>query len=75
MTELTGFQFVTTLVVDFDKSENNDATKYTTFSLTQRQKQLLTKPTLVMLFQSIYTAIISNIQKFLEKFCSGLLFQ
>ena len=41
MTELTGFQFVTTLVVDFDKSENNDATKYTTFSCNSKAETII----------------------------------
>ena len=40
MIELTDFQFVTT-VVDFDKSENNDATKYTTFSCNSKVETII----------------------------------
>ena len=75
LTELRGFKFVTALVVEFDKDELMLQQNTPSFVLTQRQKQLLMKPTLMILFELMYTAIISNIQNILKKACIGLLIQ
>ena len=75
LTELRGFKFVTALVVEFDKDELMLQQNTPSFVLTQRRKQLLMKPTLMILFELMYTAIISNIQNILKKACIGLLIQ
>ena len=52
--KLKDFKFETTLILEFEKIESNDKTKYNTFIGTQNHKQLLMKVTLIMyLNQSI----------------------
>ena len=54
MTKLKGFKFVTALVLEFKKIENDNKTNLTLFIHIQNQKELLMKLTLMMyLNQSI----------------------
>ena len=70
MTELRGFKFVTTLVLKFKKIESDDKTKYGTFYSNSKAEINIKESVLYDVFQSIYTTIISSIQKSLRK-CSG----
>ena len=47
LTELRGFKFVKTLVLEFKKLENDDKTKYSTFYLNSKA-EILMKVTLMM---------------------------
>ena len=47
LTELRGFKFVKTLVLEFKKIENDDKTKYSTFYLNSKA-EILMKVTLMM---------------------------
>ena len=54
LSELRSFKFAKTLVLEFEKIENDNKTLYNTFIRIQKQKQLLIKMTLVInLNQSI----------------------
>ena len=67
MTELRWFKFVTTLVVEFKKIESDDETKYSTFYSNSKAEAVVNESNIDDIFQSIYTTIMSNIQKSLEK--------
>ena len=67
MTELRGFKFVTTLVILFKKIESDDETKYSTFYSNSKAEAVVNESNIDDIFQSIYTTIMSNIQKSLEK--------
>ena len=63
MIELKGFKFVTTLILEFKKIENYDKTKYDTFYLHSEAETIINETDTDDVFKSIYTTIISNIQK------------
>ena len=63
MTELRGFKFVTTLVLVFKKIESEDKTKYDTFCSNSKAEIFINESNIDDVFESIYTTIISNIQK------------
>ena len=65
--ELRGFKFVTTLVLVFKKIESEDKTKYDTFYSNSKAGVFTNESNIDDIFQSIYTTIISNIQKSLGK--------
>ena len=65
--KLRGIKFVTTLVLMFKKIENYDETKYTTFYSNSKTETIINKSDVGDIFESIYTTIISNIQKYLAK--------
>ena len=62
-TQLKGFKFVKTLVVVFKKIESKDKKKYDTFYSSSKAEIIINKNHIHHVFQSIYTTIISNIQK------------
>ena len=65
--EMKGFRFVTTLVLEFKKIESDDKTKYDTFHLHSRAETIINDNNIDDVFESMYTTIISNtnIQKVL----------
>ena len=68
--ELRRFKFVITLVLVFKKIESKDKTKFDNFYSGSKAEIIINESDIENVFQSIYTAIISNIQKSLGK-CSG----
>ena len=64
MTQLKGFKFVTVLVLVFKKIENEDKTKFDNFYSSSKAEVIVNEDDV---FESIYTTIITNIQKFLGK--------
>ena len=67
LSELKGFRFVTTLVLEFKKIQSNDKTLCSTFYLTSNAETIINKSDIVNVFKSIYSNIISNIPKSLGK--------
>ena len=67
LSELKGIKYVTTLVLEFTKIENTDKTKYDTFYLNSKGETIINESDINDVFESIYTTIISNIQKSLGK--------
>ena len=61
------FKFVTTLFLEFKKIENGDEAKFTTFYFNLKAEKIINESDIDDLFGSIYTAITSNIQKYLGK--------
>ena len=59
-----------TLVLVFKKIESEDKTKYDNFYSSSKGEIIMNKNDIDDVFQSIYTTIITNIQKSLGK-CSG----
>ena len=72
MTHLKGFKFVTKLVLMFKKIESEDKTKYENFYSSSEAEIVINESDIDDVFQSIYTAIITKIQKSLGK-GSGLI--
>ena len=67
MPELRGIQFVTASVLVFKKIEREDKTKYELFYSNLKAEIIINKNVIDDLFQSIYTTIISIMQKCLGK--------
>ena len=67
MTQLKGFKFVTTLVLVFRKIESGNKTKYDIFYSNSKAEIIIKESTIDDVLQSIYTTIITKIQKSLEK--------
>ena len=67
MTQLKGFKFVATLVLLFKKIESEDRTKYNNFCSSSKAEIIINESDIDDVFQSIYTTIITNIQKSLRK--------
>ena len=74
MTQLKGFKFVTTLVLVFKKRvlvfkkiEKENKTKYDNFYSSSNAKIIIYESDIDDVFQSIFSTIISNIQKSLGK--------
>ena len=67
MTELRGFKFVATLVLVLKKIESEDKTKCDSFCSKSKAEIIINQSDINNVFKSIYTAVIRNIQKFLEK--------
>ena len=70
LSELRGFKFMTTLVLMFKKIESKDKIKYDHFYSSSKAEIIINESYIDDVFESIYTAIISNIQKSLGK-CSS----
>ena len=66
LTELRGPKFVTTLVLVYKKIESDDKTKYDTFYSNSKAEIIIIESDIDVL-KSIYTTVISNIQKSLGK--------
>ena len=58
---------MTALKIEFKKIENDDATKCTTFYSNSKAQTIVNESDIDDVFESIYTTIISNIQKYLGK--------
>ena len=54
---------MTTLLLVFKKLESKDKTKYDNFHSSSKSETITNKGDIANVFQSIYTAIIENIQK------------
>ena len=67
MTQLKGFKFVTTLVLVLKKIESEDKTKYDNFHSSSKAEIIINESDIDDVFQSRYTAIITNIHKSLGK--------
>ena len=67
MTQLKGFKFTTALALMFKKIESEDKTKYDTFYSRLKAETITNESHIDDVFQSVYTTIISNIQKSLGK--------
>ena len=67
LTELRGFKFVITLALVFEKIESEDKTKYDTFYSNSKAEIIINESDIDDEFKSIYTSVISNIQKYLGK--------
>ena len=65
--ELKDFDFVTTLILKFKKKESNDKTVYNTFYSNSKSETIINDSDIDAVFESIYSTIISNIQKYLGK--------
>ena len=72
MTGFRRFKFITTLVLEFKKIENDDKTKYETFYSHSKAETIINKSDIDGIFKSICTTILSNIQ---ENFQAVLLIQ
>ena len=78
LSQLKGFKLVTTLVLVFKKIESEDKTMYDNFYSSSKAKIVINERNINGVFQSIYTTIISDIQKFSglhKNFQAGLLIQ
>ena len=67
MTQLKGFKFVATLVLVFTKIESRGKTKYDNFYSSSKVEIIINESEIDDVFQSIYTYIITNIEKYLGK--------
>ena len=75
MSEIRGFRFVITLVLVLQKIESKDKTKYDNFYSNSKAEIIINESDIENVFKSIYTTIISNIQKSSRKVQDGLLIQ
>ena len=62
MSELKGFKLVTR-VLEFKKKKSDDKTKYDTFYLNSKGETIINESHIDDVFETVYTTIISNIQK------------
>ena len=67
LTQLKGFKFMITLVLVFKKIESEDKTKYNSFYSSSKAEVIINESAIDDKFQSLYTTIITNIQKSLGK--------
>ena len=67
LTQAKGYKFVVTLVSVLKKIENQDILKYNTFYLHSEVETIINKSEINNAFESVYTAIILNMQKSLGK--------
>ena len=63
LSELRGFKSVATIVLVSKKTESEDKTKHDTFYSSSKAEIIINESDTDDVFQSIYTTIISNIQK------------
>ena len=65
---MKGFKFVTTVVLEIKKKiQNDEKTKYGYFSWNSKAETIINESDTNDIFESIYSMIILNIQKSLEK--------
>ena len=62
LTDLKGFIFVTTLILEFQKNSRYNETKYSTFYLPSKSEKNINETDVDDVFESIYSATILNIQ-------------
>ena len=67
LSELKGFEFEKRLVLVFKKIKSEDKTKYGDFYSSSKAEIIINESDIDDVFQSIYTTIITNIQKSLGK--------
>ena len=67
MTESKGFKFWETLALEFNKTKNNDKTKYSTFHLNLKAEKIIKESDNNDVFEATYSTFISNIQQSLGK--------
>ena len=61
--ELRGFNFAVTIVLEFKKRQSYDKTLYSTFYSNSKAETIINESDIDDVFESIYSTIISNIQK------------
>ena len=66
-TELKDLKFMTTLALEFKQIENNHKAKYDIFYLNSKAETIINQNDIDGVFESVYTIIISNIQKSIRK--------
>ena len=64
LSELRGFKFVKTSLLELKKLGVIAETKYSTFYSNSKVETIISKTEIVNAFESIYITIISNMQKF-----------
>ena len=62
LTDLKGFIFVTTLILEFQKNSRYNETKYSTFYLPSKAEKNINETDVDDVFESIYSATMLNIQ-------------
>ena len=67
LSELKGFQFVTTLGLAFKKIDSKYKTKYENFNSSSKAEIIIDENDTASVFKLIYTTIIGNIKKSLGK--------
>ena len=60
---LRGFNFAATIVLEFKKRQSYDKTLYSTFYSNSKAETIINESDIDDVFESIYSTIISNIQK------------
>ena len=73
LTQLRGLRFVTTLVLVFKNIESEDKTKYDNFYSSSKAEIIINENDVDDVLQSIYTPIITKIQKSLGKDLSWII--
>ena len=63
LTKLGGFKLVMTLVIEFKKTESDDGPKHTTFYFNSKTETIINESDIDDVIKSMYTKIISHIQK------------
>ena len=63
LTQLKDFKFVITLVLVFKKIKNGDKTMYDNFNSSSKAETIINESDIDNVFKSIYTTILTNIQK------------
>lgn len=67
MSKLSGFEFVTTLVLEFDWKGSDNKPKYCIFCSTSKTETFINKTDIGNVLESIYITTVSNIKKSLGK--------
>ena len=75
LSKLKGFQFVTTLILEFKMIQSDDKTLDSTFYWNSKAEKIINEKDIDDMFKSIYSTIISNMQKSLGQAQVGLLIQ
>ena len=75
LNDLKALKYLKKLVLEFKKIKSNYKTKCSTFYSTSKVETIINESSMDDLFESIYSPIISNIQKSLGKFWVWLLSQ
>ena len=61
LTELKGFKFLTTLVLEFRKIQSDNKTQYSTFYSHSKSETIVNESDIDDVLESVYTTVISNI--------------
>ena len=61
LTELKGFKFLTTLVLEFRKIQSDDKTQYSTFYSHSKSETIVNESDIDDVLESVYTTVISKI--------------